>query len=57
MTVKNVEGRGWGMTPRGLSYKAFNLPSHPDHKYIWFKGTKMKYLQKQKNNKSKYSTQ
>jgi hypothetical protein len=26
MTVKNVEGRGWGMTPRGLSYKAFNLP-------------------------------
>jgi hypothetical protein len=26
------------MTPRGLSYKAFNLPSHPDHKYIWFKG-------------------
>jgi hypothetical protein len=21
------------MTPRGLSYKAFNLPSHPDHKY------------------------
>jgi hypothetical protein len=29
--------RGWGMTPWGLSYKAFNLPSHPDHKYIWFR--------------------
>ena len=21
------------MTPRGLSYNAFNLPSHPDHIY------------------------
>jgi hypothetical protein len=20
------------------SYKAFNLPSHPDHKYIWVRG-------------------
>jgi hypothetical protein len=27
----------WGMTPHGLSYKAFNFPSHPDHKYIWFR--------------------
>jgi hypothetical protein len=26
------------MTPQGLSYKAFNFPSHPDHKYIWFRG-------------------
>jgi hypothetical protein len=26
------------MTTRGLSYKVFNLPSHPDHKYIWFRG-------------------
>jgi hypothetical protein len=24
--------------PRGLSYKVFNLPSHPDHKYIWLRG-------------------
>ena len=31
--IKFTSGRGWGMTPRGLSYKAFNLPSHPDHKY------------------------
>jgi hypothetical protein len=38
-TIKKfTSGRGWGMTPQGLSYKAFNLPSHPDHKYIWFKG-------------------
>ena len=38
-TIKKfTSGRGWGMTPWGLSYKAFNLPSHPDHKYIWFKG-------------------
>jgi hypothetical protein len=22
----------------GLSYKAFNLPSHPYHKYIWLRG-------------------
>jgi hypothetical protein len=27
-----------GIWPRGLSYNAFNLPSHPDHKYIWFRG-------------------
>jgi hypothetical protein len=34
-TIKEfTSGRGWGMTPRGLSYKAFNLPSHPDHKVI-----------------------
>ena len=35
--IKFTLGRGWGMTPWGLSYKAFNLPSHPDHKYIWFR--------------------
>jgi hypothetical protein len=29
--IKFTSGRGWGMTPQGLSYKAFNLPSHPDH--------------------------
>ena len=30
-TIKKLtSGRGWGMTPRGLSYKAFNLSSHPD---------------------------
>jgi hypothetical protein len=29
----------------GLSYKAFDLPSHPDHKYIWFRGG---YLNHQK---------
>jgi hypothetical protein len=32
-----TSGRGWSMTPRGLSYNAFNLPSQPDHKYIWFR--------------------
>ena len=38
-TIKKfTSGRGWGMTPRRLSYKAFNLPIHPDHKYIWFRG-------------------
>jgi len=21
-----------------MSYKAFNLSSHPDHKYIWLRG-------------------
>ena len=36
--IKFTSGRGWGMTPRSLSYKAFILPSHLDHKYIWFKG-------------------
>jgi hypothetical protein len=36
--IKFTSGRGWGMTPRGLSYKAFNLPSHPDHKYIYDQG-------------------
>ena len=35
--IKFTSDRGWGMTPQGLSYKAFNLPSHPDHKYIWFR--------------------
>jgi hypothetical protein len=36
-TIKKfTSGRG-GVWPRGLSYKAFNLPSHPDHKYIWFR--------------------
>jgi hypothetical protein len=28
---------GGGVWPYGLSYIAFNLPSHPDHKYIWFR--------------------
>ena len=40
-TIKKfTSGRGLGMTPPpwGLSYKAFNLPSHPDHKYIWLRG-------------------
>jgi hypothetical protein len=38
-TIKKfTSGRGWGMTPQGLSYKAFNLPSHLDHKYIWLRG-------------------
>jgi hypothetical protein len=32
-----TSGRVWGMTTRGLSYKVFNLPSHPDHKYIWLR--------------------
>jgi hypothetical protein len=36
--IKFTSGRGWGMTPWDLSYKAFYLPSHPDHKYIRFKG-------------------
>jgi hypothetical protein len=37
-TIKKfTSGRGWSMTPRGLSYNAFNLPSQPDHKYIWFR--------------------
>jgi hypothetical protein len=35
-TIKKfTSGRGWGMTPQGLTYKAFNLPSYPDHKYIY----------------------
>ena len=29
---------GVGYDPRGLSYKVFNFPSHPDHKYIWSRG-------------------
>jgi hypothetical protein len=38
-TIKKfTSGRGWGMTLQGLSYKAFNLSSYPDHKYIWFRG-------------------
>ena len=36
-TIKKfTSGMGWGMTP-GLNYNAFNLPNHPDHKYIWFR--------------------
>jgi hypothetical protein len=44
--IKFTSGRGWGMTPhpQDLSYKAFYLPSHPDHKYIRFKGGDLKYL-------------
>jgi hypothetical protein len=38
-TIKKfTSDRGGYDTPRGLSYKAFNLPSHPDHKYIWLRG-------------------
>jgi hypothetical protein len=38
-TIKKfTSGRGWGMTTRGLSNKLLNLPSHPDYKYIWFRG-------------------
>jgi hypothetical protein len=29
---------GGGVRPPGPSDKAFNLPSHPDHKYIWLRG-------------------
>jgi hypothetical protein len=29
---------GGGNDPQGLSYKVFNLTSHPDHKYIWLRG-------------------
>ena len=37
-TIKKfTSGRGWGMTTQGLSYKVFNLPSHPDNKYILFR--------------------
>ena len=36
--IKFTSGRGWGMTPQGLSCNAFNLPSHSDHKYIWLRG-------------------
>ena len=36
--IKFTSGRGWGMTPQVLTYKAFNLPSYPDHKYIWIRG-------------------
>jgi hypothetical protein len=37
-TIKQfTSGRGWGKNvwPWGLSYNAFNLPSRPDHKYIY----------------------
>ena len=34
-TIKKfTSGRG-GVLPWGLSYNAFNLPSYPDHKYIY----------------------
>jgi hypothetical protein len=37
-TIKKfTSDRGWGIWPWGLSYYAFNLPSHPNHKYIWFR--------------------
>ena len=36
-TIKKfTSGRGW-VWPQGLSYNVFNLPSHPDHKYIWLR--------------------
>jgi hypothetical protein len=38
-TIKKfTSDRGWGMTPQSLSYKAFNLSSHSDHKYTWLRG-------------------
>ena len=41
---KFTSGMGWGMTPpRGLRYKAFNLPSHPDHKYIWLRSGELNH--------------
>jgi hypothetical protein len=45
-TIKKfTSGRRCVMTLHwGLSYKAFNLPSHPDHEYIWFKGGDLKLL-------------
>jgi hypothetical protein len=36
--IKFTSDRGGVWPPGGLSYKAFNLPSHPDHKYIWIRG-------------------
>ena len=36
-TIKKFTSGGGGVGPQGLSYNAFNLPSHPDHKYIWFR--------------------
>jgi hypothetical protein len=33
LCIQHFYPRGSGPT---LSYKAFNLPSHSDHKYIWF---------------------
>ena len=37
MALKSSLQVGVGYDPGGLSYNAFNLPSHPDHKYIWFR--------------------
>jgi hypothetical protein len=34
-TIKKFTSGSGGVWPWGLSYKAFNLPSHPDHKYIY----------------------
>ena len=34
------------MTPWGLSYKGFNLPSHPDHKYIYGLGVGISTIKK-----------
>jgi hypothetical protein len=43
--IKFTSGRGCGMTPRGLSYKAFNLPSHSDHKLFMIRVTRqIKFL-------------
>jgi hypothetical protein len=36
-TIKSSLQVGGWVWPRGLSYNAFNLPSHHDHKYIWFR--------------------
>ena len=37
---------GSGIWPWGLSYKAFNLPSHPDHKYIYGLGVGISTIKK-----------
>jgi hypothetical protein len=38
-TIKKfTSGRGWRMPSPGMSDESFNLPTHPDHKYIWLRG-------------------
>jgi len=36
-TIKKFTSDRGGVCPP-LSYKAFNLTTHPDHKYIWLRG-------------------
>jgi hypothetical protein len=46
-TIKKfTSGRGWGMTPRDLRYKAFNMPSYPDHIYIYGLGVGISTIKK-----------